>query len=222
MVRPRHEPVQRHREVPEHLCSGGLPCRVRHRRGERGVDGLRRLEGLPEDYSIDGEVLALRDGKPEFSALLERLGRRADSRVQFVAFDLLRAEEEELSALPLRERRSRLESIVPKGGPICVTVQTEMFEVAEKWLAQSRVLHLEGVVAKRANEPYRNGKRSWVKVKHWDTIELVVGGYAGTAERMSLLLGAYDENGSLIYMGQTVAIPLEEAAELTRSRDALL
>jgi ATP-dependent DNA ligase len=36
-------------------------------------------EGLPKDCSIDGEVLALRDGKPEFSALLERLGRRADS-----------------------------------------------------------------------------------------------------------------------------------------------
>jgi ATP-dependent DNA ligase len=83
-------------------------------------------------------------------------------------------------ALPLRERRSRLESIVPKSGPICATVQTEMFAVAGEWLARSRELHLEGVVAKRVAERYRNGKRSWVKVKHWDTLDLVVGGYAGT------------------------------------------
>jgi hypothetical protein len=97
-----------------------------------------------------------------------------------VAFDVLRVEREELSALPLTNRRSRLEAIVPQRGPICATVQTEMFEVAEEWLAQSRVLHLEGVVAKRADESYRNGKRDW------DTVDLVVGGDGGTPERMSL------------------------------------
>jgi ATP-dependent DNA ligase len=178
------------------------------------------LEGLPEDHLMDGEVLALRDGVPEFSALLDRLGRRAGSRAQFVAFDLLRTGGEELSALPLRERRSRLESVLPKGGPICATVQTETFEVAEEWLARSRQLHLEGVVAKRADESYRAGKRSWVKVKHWDTLDLVVGGYAGTPERMSLLLGAYDGD-SLTYVGQTVAIPSEDAAEVGRWLETL-
>jgi ATP-dependent DNA ligase len=105
-----------------------------------------------------------------------------------VAFDLLRGGRG-VTCPALTKRRSRLEGIVPKGGPICATIQTEMFAVAEEWLARSRELQLEGVVAKRAAEPYRNGKRSWVKAKHWDTLELVVGGYAGTPERMSLLLG---------------------------------
>jgi ATP-dependent DNA ligase len=78
----------------------------------------------------------------------------------------------------------------------------------------------KGVVAKRVDEPYRSGKRGWLKVKHWDTLDLVVGGYAGTAERMSLLLGAYDGD-SLTYVGQTVAIPRKEAAELMRSLQSL-
>jgi ATP-dependent DNA ligase len=116
------------------------------------------LMGLPEDCSLDGELLAVRDGKPEFSALLERLGRRVGSEVQFLAFDLLELKGEDLSALSLRERRSRLESTVPEDGPICATVQTEMLEVAEEWLEESRELHLEGVVAKRASEPYRHGR----------------------------------------------------------------
>jgi hypothetical protein len=87
------------------------------------------------------------------------------------------------------ERRSRLESIVPKAGLICATVQTEMFEVAEEWLVRSRELHLEGVVAKRADESYRNGKCCRVKVKHLDTVDLVVGGYAGTPSPSAFFSG---------------------------------
>jgi ATP-dependent DNA ligase len=80
-----------------------------------------------------------------------------------------------------------------------------MLEVAEEWLDQSRSLHLEGVVAKRVSEPYRHGKRSWVKVKHFETVDLVVGGCAGAPNRLSLLLGAYDED-RLTYVGQITAI----------------
>jgi ATP-dependent DNA ligase len=173
------------------------------------------IKGLPQGCSLDGELLALRDGKPEFSTLLERLGRRLDCQIQFVAFDLLSLEGEDLSALPLRERRRLLVSTVPGGGPKCVTLQTGELEAAEAWLQRSRMLHLEGVVAKRASEPYRPGKRSWVKIKHWDTVELVVGGCARTPERLSLLLGAY-RDASLTYVGQTVAIPAGEASKLWR------
>jgi ATP-dependent DNA ligase len=118
------------------------------------------LESLPDECSLDGELLGLRDGKPEFSALLERLGRRVGHKVHFVAFDLLELRGEDLSALPLTERRSRLEGIVPEGGPISATVQTDALGVAREWLQRSRELHLESVVAKRGNEPYRCGKRT--------------------------------------------------------------
>jgi bifunctional non-homologous end joining protein LigD len=108
----------------------------------------------PENCSLDGEVLALRDGKPEFSALLGRLARRQADGVQFVAFDLVSLGGEDLSALPLRARRSHLVSLVADGGGrVCATVQTDEVKAAEAWLQRSRVLHLEGVVAKRGGEP---------------------------------------------------------------------
>jgi ATP-dependent DNA ligase len=172
-------------------------------------------ERLPENCALDGELLALRDGRPDFSSLLLRLGRRAHPEVRFVAFDLLRWEGEDLGALPLSQRRTRLLSVVAEDGdPICASVQTELPAVAEAWLQQSAELHLEGVVAKRASQPYRHGKRSWVKVKHWETTDLVVGGLVGTPPHTSLLLGAYDRDGSLTYVGQTTAVPAEVAAEL--------
>jgi hypothetical protein len=101
------------------------------------------LESIPEECSLDGELVGLRDGKPEFSALLERLRRRVGCPVQFVAFDLLEVGGEDLSALPLTERRSRLEDIIPEGSPISATVQTDAVGLAQEWLRRSRELHLE-------------------------------------------------------------------------------
>jgi ATP-dependent DNA ligase len=96
---------------------------------------------------------------------------------QFVAFDLLRLGEEGLTARPLSQRRSRLLDTVSDGhGRICARVQTEDLDVAREWLHGARDFHIEGVEAKRPGEPYCCGRRSWVKVKHWDTVDLVVGG----------------------------------------------
>jgi ATP-dependent DNA ligase len=91
-----------------------------------------------------------------------------------------------------------------------------MLDVAEDWLQRSRGFGIEGVVAKRAEDAYRYGRRSWVKVKHWDTVELVVGGCKGTSDSLSLLLGAYEPGGSLTYVGQTSALTARQAAPVTR------
>jgi bifunctional non-homologous end joining protein LigD len=58
-------------------------------------------------------------------------------------------------------------------------------------------------------------------VKHFETVDLVVGGCAGTADRLSLLLGAYDRDGSLAYVGQTAAIPAAAAAALAGALQSL-
>jgi ATP-dependent DNA ligase len=71
------------------------------------------LKTLPEDCSVDGEILALRGGKPDFSALLARLGRSAQGELCIMAFDALSIDGTDLSSLPLVERRSRLLSSVP-------------------------------------------------------------------------------------------------------------
>jgi hypothetical protein len=62
------------------------------------------------------------------------------------------------------------------------------------------------VVAKRADQPYQPGKRSWIKVKRYETADLVVAGYVGDPENpSSLLLGTYDETGQLKFVGATKA-----------------
>ena len=156
----------------------------------------------------------MREGKPEFSALLARLGRPGRGQLCFMAFDALSIDGEGLASRPLVERRSQLVRIVPDtAGLICATVQTDMREVAEGWLKNSRARHLEGVVAKKAGEPCRHGYRSWIKVKAYETADLVVGGLTRSPTgRVSLLLGAYDDEGSLIYVGRTSALRLGVAS----------
>jgi ATP-dependent DNA ligase len=73
------------------------------------------LESLPEHCALDGEILGLNDGKPEFAALLGRLAGRVDSEVQFVVFDVLELEGDNLTHLPLRQRRSQLVDTVSEG-----------------------------------------------------------------------------------------------------------
>jgi ATP-dependent DNA ligase len=97
-------------------------------------------------------------------------------------------------------------------------VQTDDVKVAEGWLEHAADLGLEGVVAKKKTEPYRPGKRSWVKVKAFETADLVVGGFTGGPPKpLSLLLGAYDSQGALLYVGRTTGIPAADAALLLRS-----
>jgi ATP-dependent DNA ligase len=176
------------------------------------------LKTLLRDCSVDREILAMRGGKPDFSALLTRLGRSVQGEVCFMAFDLLNVDGEDRASLPLLQRRSGLLSFVPdKAGLICTTVQTNMRDVAEGWLTNSHALHLEGVVAKKAREPYRRGYRAWIKVKAYDTADLVVGGLTWSPSgRVSLLLGAYDDQGALVYVGRTNAVRVEDIAVATR------
>jgi ATP-dependent DNA ligase len=180
------------------------------------------LELLPEHCALDGEIVAIREAKPDFSALLARLAGQVHTQSQFVAFDLLQLGEEDLTARPYSQRRSRLLDTVPDGhSRTCATVQTEDLDVAREWLDRARDFQIEGVVAKRLGEPYRCGRRSWVKVKHWNTVDLVVGGYTGTTDRLSLLLGGYDPAGSLTYVGQTVSLPPAATAQLVPFLKAL-
>jgi bifunctional non-homologous end joining protein LigD len=87
---------------------------------------VRRV--LPKDCALDGELLAVRDGKSQFSALLEGLGHGGD--FQFVAFDLVELNGEDLSTLPLRERRDRLMAALPEGPRcICTNLQTDALGV---------------------------------------------------------------------------------------------
>ena len=184
---------------------------------------LRQLDVPPA--VVDGEVVALVDGVPDFGALQSRMHVRAPSPallaatpVVFVPFDLLRQGEELLLSLPYDERRARLEALPLPVPPAFDGDARELFE-------QTRQQGLEGLVAKRRTSPYRSGRRSedWVKVKHLRRQSAVVcgwkpgaGGRAGSLG--SLLLGVRGPDG-LVYVGH-VGTGFT-AASLARLQDLL-
>lgn len=108
-----------------------------------------------DDAVFDGEVVAFRKGLPDFNALFFDRGSAA-----YVAFDLLWLNGRDLRSLPLWRRKRMLKNVV-KSSPIAVvdsTTDARLFDVAAK-------MDLEGVVAKRRNDPYAPDT-PWVKVKY--------------------------------------------------------
>ena len=177
-------------------------------------------------YVVDGEIVIDGDGEDaqDFGALQQRI-HPAASRVEmlaaatparFIAFDLLALEDDVLMTLPFRQRRSALERWVQErvgAEPVGLTPLTLDPEQAAPWLRQG-----EGVVAKDLGAPYRPGQRTgMIKVKLVRTIDAVVVGYRlgkepGTVG--SLILGLYDEAGSLRVVGHSSGLRTAEKREL--------
>lgn len=166
---------------------------------------LRRL-GL-DGVLLDGEIVAVdAAGRSDFSALHRALERGGTADLSYFVFDLLAAGGEDLRRRPLTERKRRLRALLGdagRAGPVYFTDHVEGDGAAMlEMLCRSG--H-EGVVAKRANAPYRSGRsRSWLKVKCGRDQEFVVVGWSpSTTSRAfsSLLLGARDGD-ALRYVGR--------------------
>jgi len=168
-----------------------------------------------ERVVLDGEIILIGPDGLDFDALQQRL-HPADSRVRmlsektpasFVAFDALGVDDEDLRTLGLGARRERLEELL--GGvdpPLYLTPYTRSIETGREWLAQFEGAGLDGVIAKNWEQPYLAGKRGWVKIKHERTADCAVIGYRLSNDGKSLgslLLGLYDGEGALHYVGHT-------------------
>jgi bifunctional non-homologous end joining protein LigD len=144
---------------------------------------------------IDGEVCALDDsGTARFEALQSGSGR-----LVLMAFDLLALDDEPLVDRPLAERRRMLEELVDPSSDV-VRV-SPAFEDGPALLAAAEAQGLEGVVAKRADAPYRAGRRTpeWQKLKLRAQDDLPIVGYTrGTGKRAklgALVLGRRESDG---------------------------
>ena len=174
---------------------------------------------LPERCVVDGEIVIVGPGGLDFEALLLRI-HPAASRVKllaaqmpasFVAWDLLALGDEDLRDAPLGVRRERLEQVLGRAArSVHLSPATRDRGVAEDWFRRFEGAGLDGVMAKRLDAPYRAGERTMIKVKHTRTADCVVAGFrwhkngAGTVVG-SLLLGLYDDEGTLHHVGVTAA-----------------
>jgi ATP-dependent DNA ligase len=198
------------------------------------VEALRALK--PKRFILDGE-LAIPVGRIlSFEALQLRL-HPAASRVNklaaetpsiLIVFDLLQTPRgADLTARPLSERRRALEAFFATLGDtpsLRLSPATEKRAEAQRWLKRAGGGELDGVVAKRLDEPYRPGERAMVKVKCLRTADCVVGGfrYATRSRQVgSLLLGLFNDEGKLDHVGFTSGISDEERPALTRKVEAL-
>ena len=183
---------------------------------------------------LDGELIISVGDILSFDALQLRL-HPAESRVRKLAaetpaemmlFDLLSLGDEDLSDKPLSDRRAALERFhatldVPQ---LKLSPATTDRDVAIGWLERSGGA-LDGVIAKRLDQPYKAGERAMVKVKPERTADCVVGGFRYAEKRKevgSLLLGLYDDTGLLHHIGFTSAIAAKDRAELTKKLEKLV
>ncbi len=165
----------------------------------------RAAADLP-DAVIDGEVVALdAAGAPDFAALQAALSDGQTEDLVFFAFDLLFDAGQDLRALPLSERKTRLEALLEDHRARIPTIRyvAHFTAAGDAVLLAACRMSLEGIVSKRLDAPYRSGRSdSWTKAKCRGGHEVVIGGWAETAGRFrSLLVGAH-RGDHLVYLGR--------------------
>jgi ATP-dependent DNA ligase len=181
---------------------------------------------LPDRCVVDGEVVVAGAEGLEFETLQNRI-HPADSRVQllavetpasFIAFDLLALGDDDLTRRPQAERRALLEqALAAARPPIYVTPATTDPALARDWFSLFEGAGLDGVMAKPTGETYQPDKRVMKKIKHARTADVVVAGYrlhtSGPVVG-SLVLGLYDDDGSLNHVGVAASFTMARRAEL--------
>lgn len=153
---------------------------------------------------IDGEVVAFKDGKPDFSTLQDALSNGSGD-LAFFAFDLLELDGEDLTDLAQIERKERLRTLLDGADPRLLFSEHVLGAGEKLFEAMCREGH-EGVISKRADAPYRGARsKSWLKTKCTRRQEFVILGWLPSSASgrglRSLLLGVHDD-GALRYAGK--------------------
>ncbi len=196
------------------------------------VEEVKRA--VREGVILDGEAVAIKDGKPmPFQHILRRFRRKHEIGkmlekipIKVYVFDILFADGEETIDLPLSERRALLESVVGNSEKILPAEQkvTDRVEDVEDMYHQALNAGHEGVMMKNPKSPYIPGKRGkhWLKLKPvMENLDLVVvGGEWGEGKRSHVIssyeLACIDEQGRLLRVGKVATgFTDEELEELT-------
>jgi bifunctional non-homologous end joining protein LigD len=175
----------------------------------------KAVAALPYDGVIlDGEIVVLDDaGRPSFQRLQNRAGlsRQPDIKramianpATFYVFDLLAFEDFDVRVLPLERRKEILKRVLPAAGPLKYSEHIE--DKGERLFQSVVAMGLEGIIAKKADSPYRAGRSPhWIKVRADRTDDFVVVGYTapeGSRGGFGALHLADYVDGKLTYAGR--------------------
>ncbi|MEU4311630.1 ATP-dependent DNA ligase [Nocardia sp. NPDC024068] len=183
-------------------------------------------EALPPRCVVDGEIVVVSENGLDFDVLQQRL-HPAASRVaklavetpaSFVAFDLLALGDRDLTERPFTERRALLESVLDAApGRVHLTPLTGDPGTARDWFTRFEGAGFDGVMVKADDQPYQQNKRVMLKVKHERTADCVVAGFRWHKDGEgvgSLLLGLFDDEGSLHHVGVASSFTAARRREL--------
>src|SRR5262249_33790717 len=129
---------------------------------------------LPSRCVLDAELVVPGEHGLDFDALQQRI-HPAESRINRLAretpahillFDLLAIGDRDVRPAPLSERRELLADAVRMSSPVHLSPATTDPAQAFTWFERFEGAGLDGIVAKRLDEPYRPGERTMIKVKH--------------------------------------------------------
>ena len=175
----------------------------------------KAVAALPYDGLIlDGEIVVHDDqGRPSFQRLQNRAGLSRGPEIKramiatpatFYVFDLLAFEDFDLRGLPLEERKELLQKVLPAAGPL--KYSEHIPETGRAMWQHVVAIGLEGIIAKKADSPYRAGRSPhWIKVRADQTDDFVVVGYTapeGSRGGFGALHLADYVDGQLTYAGR--------------------
>ncbi len=189
------------------VAVAGGKAKVFTRSGLDWTDKFRAIADaaakLPVDRAlIDGEIVAFKQGKPDFSTLKDAISNAGD--MTMFAFDMLELDGEKLDKLPNVRRKERLRPLIDGADPR-IQFADHIVGEGEKLFETMCREGYEGVVSKRADAAYQ-GKRTqnWLKIKCTRRQEFVIVGWTPSDKSRgfkSLLLGLH-RDGELVYAGK--------------------
>lgn len=188
---------------------------LRNKRNVKMLPKVPELSGIHKQARkrciLDGELLCIVDGKPSFETIQRRSLMSNPFRIEmeskrfpasYVAFDCLYYDSLDLTGKPLKERRKYLSKAIKETERLAIS-KTFPHTQAEALFSLAQEQGLEGIVAKRADSIYIQGKRTknWAKIKNLLDDDYVVCGWIPKDNHMtSIVLGQY-RDGELIYKG---------------------
>jgi bifunctional non-homologous end joining protein LigD len=176
--------------------------------------GVERLGG--KSALLDGEVAAvLPDGRTSMH------GMGDGSTLAYFVFDLIHLDGEDLTGLPIEERKARLRELLGKAPPAPLRYVDHLVGDGPAFFEQACRHRLEGIISKAAGSTYRPGARNatWQKVKCVLRQEFVIGGYehSSVGSLGAIWLGYYLPDGNLEFAGKVGTGFQREAASLLRA-----
>lgn len=168
---------------------------------------VKVLEKVKDEVVLDGEIVAYGENGVFSFQLLQNLDTAIDARLEYVIFDILYLNGENLMDKPLMERKEILTKLSKKYKFLTISDYIE-----EKGISFFKMIvkqDLEGIVAKEKASRYVPGLRSnsWLKIKHNHTDEGIIAGFTeprGSRKRFgALVLGQYKDNDEFTFIGHT-------------------